>query len=114
MGEIDGDHVPGHDEPDLGVPDEPRPDDAVVGLEIGGAQEVPTPSKRVGHEGDDHLSLDEQVGVVVGHLVGDCDGYERESVRGREAFETSLSYPTGEEAAQPDKAEIDGEEKQGQ
>src|SRR5215217_8919875 len=54
MGEVDGDHVPGHDERDLRVPDEPSPDDPVVGFESGGAEEVPTPAEGVGYEGDDH------------------------------------------------------------
>src|SRR5215212_10260291 len=103
--EIDGDHVPGHDERDLRVPDEPSPYDAVTGLEIGGAEEVPTPSKRVGDEGDYHLSLDEQVRVVVCHLVGERYGYERESVGGRETPETYFS--PAEDSTQFHKAEID-------
>src|SRR5215218_4277077 len=110
--EIDGDHMPGHDERDLRVPDEPSPYDAVTRLEIGGAEEVPTPSQRVGDEGDYHLPLDEQIRVVVSHLVGDRDGYERESVGGRETPETYIS-PT-EDTAQFHKAEIDAEEEQGQ
>src|ERR671921_2168368 len=111
--EIDGDHVPGHDERHLRVPDEPSPYDAVTGLEIGGAEEVPTPSQRIGDEGDYHLPLDEQVCVVVGHLVGDRDGYERESISGRRPPEISLPSPT-EDSAQFHKAEIDAEEEQGQ
>src|SRR5918993_2403732 len=111
--EIDGDHVPGHDERDLRVPDEPGSYDAVTGLEICGAEEVPTPSQRVGEEGDYHLPLDEKVCVIVGHLVCDRDGYERESIRGREPPETSLPSPT-EDSAQFHKAEIDAKEEQGQ
>src|SRR5829696_4424000 len=103
--EIDGDHVPGHDERDLRVPDEPGPYDAVTGLEICGAEEIPTPSKRVGDEGDYHLSLYEQVRVVVSHLVGDRYGYERESVGGRETPETYFS--PAEDSAQFHKAEVD-------
>src|SRR5215204_4089731 len=112
MGEIDGDHVPGHDEPDLRVPDEPRPDDAVIGFEVGGAEQVPTPSEGIGDEGEYHLPLDEQVRVVVSHLVGDGDGHEREGVRGCEPPETYLSSPT-QDSAQFHKAEIDAEEQQG-
>src|SRR5918993_1798881 len=111
--EIDGDHVPGHDERDLRVPDEPSPYDAVTGLEIGGAEEGPTPSQRIRDDGDNPLPLDGQVLVVVGPLVGDRDGYERESIRGREPPET---YPpsTAKDSAQFHKAEIDAEEEQRQ
>src|SRR5215211_3553011 len=112
VGKIDGDHVPGHDERDLRVPDEPSPDDAVAGLEICGAEEVPTPSERVGEEGDYHLPLEEQVRVVVGHLVGDRDGYKRESKCSSERPETDLS--SAEDSAQCHEAEIDAEEQQGQ
>ena len=95
MGQIDGYHVSGHDESDLRVPDKPCPDDAVTGLEFGGAEEVPAPSERVGDEGDHHLPLDDQVRVIVGHLVGDRDGYERVSVCGRESPETHPPPPPG-------------------
>jgi hypothetical protein len=109
MRQIDGDDVPHHDQGYLRVPDEARPDDAVAGVETRGAEDVPTPSQRVGDQGDYHLPLDEQIRVVVGHLVGDGDGYEGERVGGREPPETYFAIPT-ENSAELHEAEVDTEE----
>jgi hypothetical protein len=74
--EVDGDHVPRHDQRDLRVPDEARPDDAVARLEARCAEQVPAPCERVRDQGNYHLFLGEQIRVVVGHLVGDRDRHE--------------------------------------
>src|SRR5215210_116539 len=111
VGKIHSDHMPGHYERDLRVPDEPSPDDAVTGLEIGGAEEVPAPSARAGDEGDYHLPPDEPIPLVVGPPLPYRDGYERESVRGSEPPEAPLP---AEDSAQFHEAEVDAEEQQRQ
>src|SRR5919107_514149 len=100
MREVYGYYVSRYDPGDLGVPDECRIDKASVGPVIGGTEQVPAPAERIRDEADEGLPLDEQVGVVVGHLVSDGDRHERVHVRHRE--------PSGRHVAKAeDLAELD-------
>ena len=88
MHQVDGDDVPGDDQRNLGVPDERRVHDAYTDLVARGGEELPPPAERIRNVGDHSLSLDEQVRVVVGYLVGDRDWHERVHVGGRKPPET--------------------------
>src|SRR5215210_8449206 len=85
MRQVHGDHVPDYDQGDLRVPDEGRPGKVSVNLIVCGTKEIPTPPKWIRDQSDDRLALDEQVCVVVGHLIGNGDGYKRVDVCRRES-----------------------------
>ena len=88
MHQVDGDDVPGDDQRNLGVPDERRVHDASTDLVARSAEDIPPPAERIRTVGDYSLSLDEQVRVVVGYLVGDRDWHERVYVGRRKPPET--------------------------
>jgi hypothetical protein len=89
--QVDGDGVPGDDRRNLRVPDERRVHDAHTDLVARGAEDIPPPAERIRNVGDYSLSLDEQVRVVVGYLVGDRDWHERVHLGGCKPPETHLT-----------------------
>ena len=93
--EIDGYDVSCHDQRDLRVPDERRINYARLDLVASRAEDIPPPAERVGQVPYYPLPLDEQVRVVVGHLVGDGDRHRREHVSPGEQPEAHTTPPEG-------------------
>ena len=83
VGQVDGDDVADDDGYDGGVPSEAGADDRDVDPVVRRAQDVPAEAERIGGQGNDVLPLDQDEGEVVGQMIGDGDGNEREGERPR-------------------------------
>jgi hypothetical protein len=107
-------HVPDDDESDLPVPGGVGPDDGVVDLAAGGAEQVGALAERVRGQEGDALALEQQQREVVGRDVRERDRHERVHEASRQ--------PHGAEAAadavRPQRAEpveaIDEQDRDGQ
>ena len=78
MRQKNSDDVARHNGGDRREPAKARANDPNVDSKACGSKQIPAVSKRVGQKRDDVLTLDQQIGEVMGEVVGNRDRDQRQ------------------------------------
>ena len=109
MGDVHGEDVSQDDGDDRDPPDESNGNYVDIYAILGSAEQVPPETKRIGKERNDPLAWYGQVRDEVRHVVGQCDGDQRQDEDLGNVKDGRVGCPL-EQAEHPREAEKDREE----
>ena len=114
MSQKNGDEMPQDNRRYRQIPDELSGDDPDVHFVVCRAEQVPAPAERIGDERDDELARQQEVGKIVGNVIGDRNRHQCQDKIAGDVAKFGRTAHSPHQGAKKQKSQREGQRKDDQ